>query len=891
MDTDEIPVSTLGARKSAQTARRVFASQLDSDSATDDSGDNTRSYKTKKRKRKLKTSSKDKLKDKPDVSQSISAAPKPSKSASRNESTSSRPKSAFNYSKPSEHQGQELLESATPRPRPRPKPIVKKKDPTPQPQPAIVDDDDLSDLTSLGSSRDSRSLSRDSSVVIVDATFPPEFQPMPGPSSKCDNTSAQRNSSSWSLDTLGSYVWVLLDPSTKLVFNPEDCKEDLRDRLWWPGKIKSSCTTDIPLKVQLYGSGFNVVDIHSPCESNILPKLNDLGVTRFQVPTFHSIGRSSLEDAGLLASPRKKAKDNSHERKKEWENKWENAVRKMLDDITAEADSDELPEAAAAFDFSVIPLYRTFSSISNIGNTISSQGASARSGKGKRKRNEGRSSTEEDDFCHTEDDREVWKPPPVDDDLSVPGELVLAREKNSQSADYWPAKLIAYVPPKRKTEQPKYTTLWLDGTVKDIPRSWFYTMYQTEYGTCKLGTFVSEVVEVHNDHDDDQADSLGLREPSPSPVPDNPAPPKDLFCQLSIREQFAYTKGVLLLILKNEYLPTQKRHQMFIQGGKDRKAVTNNSILRGSMDPRDVEKLQFYVRHWCLRDGGRKAADDQEETDSPLIASEAPIIPTTSNNEQRLMDSKPKDNSVTSVEIDSTPIKEAPPPRDPDGDGLDENMLDPGSPAVTEPVPISSPVQPPSSSILIGLERDDSFISDSPFATAMTSDHVSIADTSVPPPSEQVDDLSDDLSDLTDLEENHTSVWKAPLDNRLTGSPDYEALSPIAKVDVRTIPTNNLVIHAETHLVKYCMNIILPEAIRQILLWRTGHRSSVEPLSPREEQELYDKGQKLLEERDWVGDVLRYRKLMEQGNERKKGKISNSQQTASTSGSSRRRRQ
>lgn len=56
------------------------------------------------------------------------------------------------------------------------------------------------------------------------------------------------------------------------------------------------------------------------------------------------------------------------------------------------------------------------------------------------------------------------------------------------------------------------------------------------------------------------------------------------------------------------------------------------------------------------------------------------------------------------------------------------------------------------------------------------------------------------------------------------------------------------------------MNILLPEAIRQVLLWRDGQRTSVELLSPEEEEGLYEKGQKLLNERDWVLDILRLRK-------------------------------
>ena len=57
-------------------------------------------------------------------------------------------------------------------------------------------------------------------------------------------------------------------------------------------------------------------------------------------------------------------------------------------------------------------------------------------------------------------------------------------------------------------------------------------------------------------------------------------------------------------------------------------------------------------------------------------------------------------------------------------------------------------------------------------------------------------------------------------------------------------------------LTQYCSDILLLEAIRQILPWRTRVRTSAELLSPQEEQCLYDKGEELLHETDWV---LRFR--------------------------------
>ena len=62
---------------------------------------------------------------------------------------------------------------------------------------------------------------------------------------------------------------------------------------------------------------------------------------------------------------------------------------------------------------------------------------------------------------------------------------------------------------------------------------------------------------------------------------------------------------------------------------------------------------------------------------------------------------------------------------------------------------------------------------------------------------------------------------------------------------------------------QYCTAVLLPECIRQILLWQTGLRTSIELLSTSEEQELYDMGEELLNETDWVFDIQRMRQRAE----------------------------
>jgi hypothetical protein len=54
--------------------------------------------------------------------------------------------------------------------------------------------------------------------------------------------------------------------------------------------------------------------------------------------------------------------------------------------------------------------------------------------------------------------------------------------------------------------------------------------------------------------------------------------------------------------MNDEYEPTRSKHSRFMNGGKQRASLTDEAALRGKMDPKDVERLQTYIRQWCLRD-------------------------------------------------------------------------------------------------------------------------------------------------------------------------------------------------------------------------------------------------------------------------------------------------
>ena len=84
------------------------------------------------------------------------------------------------------------------------------------------------------------------------------------------------------------------------------------------------------------------------------------------------------------------------------------------------------------------------------------------------------------------EEEDSWEPPPLDDGIDIPGELVLARDKASTTVSYWPGRLQAYIPPATSKQQAKFTIMWLDGTTQDIPRTWFYRVEEDGFASCKV---------------------------------------------------------------------------------------------------------------------------------------------------------------------------------------------------------------------------------------------------------------------------------------------------------------------------------------------------------------------------------------------------------------------
>lgn len=146
-----------------------------------------------------------------------------------------------------------------------------------------------------------------------------------------------------------------------------------------------------------------------------------------------------------------------------------------------EAEDDGLPEPGVAFGPSVSRLVATASAPVSPGKQAN--------GKGKRK-----AEVEDEEEMEVDLGRsvnaEVWSPPDADFTLTIPGELVLARDKPHKTAEYWPAKVLNYTPPMKKSQAGKYLLKFLDGNEKAVPRDYFYASYEEGFATCKVSLYL-----------------------------------------------------------------------------------------------------------------------------------------------------------------------------------------------------------------------------------------------------------------------------------------------------------------------------------------------------------------------------------------------------------------
>jgi hypothetical protein len=113
----------------------------------------------------------------------------------------------------------------------------------------------------------------------------------------------------------------------------------------------------------------------------------------------------------------------------------------------------------------------------------------------------------------------------------------------------------------------------------------------------QLGRYVGDDEESAVDSDDDHflyetnVDEHAISMPPPNPTE---------FCEMSIRDQFAYIKPVIKAILNEAYLPARERHQAFMQGGASRLRLRKAATGKGDLTTREVDRLGKVLQQWVL---------------------------------------------------------------------------------------------------------------------------------------------------------------------------------------------------------------------------------------------------------------------------------------------------
>ena len=100
---------------------------------------------------------------------------------------------------------------------------------------SLITESDASDLTSLSSSATTSPI--DNIVPRPPLCTPPNVVALAARRGLEYGQHAELNEPAWSVNGLGSYVWVLLEPKSKYVYDPGRDENNCKERLWWPAKV------------------------------------------------------------------------------------------------------------------------------------------------------------------------------------------------------------------------------------------------------------------------------------------------------------------------------------------------------------------------------------------------------------------------------------------------------------------------------------------------------------------------------------------------------------------------------------------------------------------------------------------------------------------------------
>ncbi|KAJ7073994.1 hypothetical protein C8F01DRAFT_1098925 [Mycena amicta] len=611
------------------------------------------------------------------------------------------------------------------------------------------------------------------------------------------------------------------------------------EKIWWPARRVPNSTREC----KIYGSigtskrgALVATDL-----SQVLPVTKLTGEIRFPHPEY-------VSSSG--PSPRKRQRLD----KTALEVAWYDAVSYLVKDM-----DDTLPSV------------EFMKSARHIKRPPDANGKVSSSANGKGKGKAKAISISDDELSALSDiDDEPWTPPSADDTLNIPGELVLGKEKKSER-QYWYAQIVGYIPPATRGKTPLYKVLWVDGLQGEIERDWFYTCEEDGFGTCTLGKIQSQYVEDEPDEEDSNDDGLFeqmLRDVSPE-LDAGPLPDGTVFCELDIRDQFVYTKPVLRAILQDAYLPARTTHEMFVAGGRRREAVVKRAGEHGMMNPKDVTLLRRFLEEWVLRGLVQERIKDEDDEGVVVIAEKEMTAPADRRYVQDQAESLRTAANEDEPRIALSPSPPATivgdPPSSP-GPIPPSSSFNSVAPLEVEP-PSSPPRAPavsslgPASSLASLVEHPPSSVSvDMKVETEPPSSPVAAAAAVLRPPLSFRDrsmDMEIETSDIRTKLEGGDDLSSPPMppsqlsatgstkSPRQIGCAAYEMLSTIEKYD-------------------YCLNVLLPELLIQIYLWRAGKRPALEVLDEETEEALHDFGAAEKRKRDWVFDGMRLRKKKEE---------------------------
>ncbi|CAE6422964.1 unnamed protein product [Rhizoctonia solani] len=443
-----------------------------------------------------------------------------------------------------------------------------------------------------------------------------------------------------------------------------------------------------------------------------------------------------------------------------------------------------------------------------------------------------------------------------DEDVLENGTTVLCRYRTR----YYPAKIISYHPREGKSKRRfglkgKYKCMFADESTKMAARPEIMTTLDEGFVTCSLGSYQRYSTTAYQK-------PTGIREPSPAPRADSPAPepedveidPREYCSRERIRDQLKPVLPFLKGLIERRYIPgkgvtestedssgpevkdnspaeeldhratessTDKepepvldRHAIFIQGGRARKNLAY-SVYTGDLNEDDCEELMFELSRWALRGerwaceevGGKENGGNQEGRDE----STSRVAREGQDTGQVFQESNIKNCGEIAVENGATSGE----PEREETDDPDVDMQ--GSSQETN-------AGQDSQSQAEGKSGDTTELEDEPLTVVKIF--------------ESIPSAREDFRSLVKLQPP-----------RPTGAPDYEALTAEERMG-------------------YVSDVLYPEAAALILSYRRGIRTQPGPLLDQAaEHALYTAGQEAAKNNtstsDWVEQILSIRQLRE----------------------------